>query len=231
MFYTKPKLICYDFDETLVSSNEVYKKSLNLLCEKYGIRQRTDKEMNIINKASFKDVLSALFGEENEKNIHQEYEFGYTMYSRQLCHPIFGSFEFVQNSKANGILQAIISNKPNNIVETEVDRIGFSKYIDVVIGSSYGYKKPAKEIFDIIVEKLDIDKQILDKIWMFGDSVPDIEFAKNINAKMFFVGDQNILSNDLKRFIVPNWTSFYDIHFIEDNIRNKNNKACKTLFN
>lgn len=231
MFYAKPKLICYDFDETLVSSKEVYKKSLNLLCEKYGIRKRTDEEMDIINKACFKDVLSALFGEENEQNIHQEYEFGYAMYSRQLCHPIFGSFEFVQTSKENGILQAIISNKPNNIVEQEVDRIGFGKYIDVVIGSSYGFKKPDKEILDIIVEKLNIDKQVLDTIWMFGDSIPDVEFAKNINAKMFFVGDKNLLSNDLKSFVVPNWTSFYDIHFMEDGIKNKNNKECKTLSN
>lgn len=231
MFYTKPKLICYDFDETLVSSKEVYKKSLNLLCEKYGIRKRTDEEMDVINKACFKDVLSALFGNENEKNIHQEYEFGYAMYSQQLCHPIYGSFEFVQNSKANGILQAIISNKPNHIVEPEVDRIGFGNYIDVVIGSSYGYKKPAKEILDIIVDKLNIDKQVLDKIWMFGDSIPDIEFAKNIKAKMFFVGNQNILSKELKSFIVPNWTSFYDIHFKEDKIKDKNNKECITMSN
>ena len=229
MFLKKPKVVFYDFDETLVTSKEVYKKSLNLLCEKYGIPKRTDEDMKVINGSDFKTVLSALFGAENEEKIHQEYEFGYNIYSNNLCHPISGALEFVQNINKQNIQQAIISNKPDHIIAPEVQRLGFGKYINTIVGSSCGYKKPSKQLLYIALERLNMDKNAIDneKIWMFGDSIPDVEFAQNINAEMFFVGNKNILSSELNNYIKYDWTSFYDIHFLKEDM---NNKPRQTIY-
>ena len=219
MLYTKPKIICYDFDDTLVAMEQVYMDALNILCEKYHIPLRTKKDMKVINKSKFTTVLAALFGEKFEPQIHAEYEFGYSACSHNLVYPLSGALEFVQYAYHNGIYQAIISNKPRHIVLPEVKRLGFAPYMHAIVGAHDGHKKPDKEMFKMALDEIKSEYDIGEfdvnpsTVWMFGDSSSDAIFAKNINAKIFFVDDKWRIPHDIPDNLIADFTAFQDIQF------------------
>lgn len=221
MRYKKPELICYDFDETLVTMDLVYKNALNIMCEKYGLRLRTDEDMEIINEATFVDVIGALFGAKIEPQMHQEYELGYLACSYNFSHLISGALEFVQKCHKLGIKQAIVSNKPDHIAIPEIKRFGFFDYVDAIVGTNCGYRKPDKKMFYEVLKQINLSTETFEKdvdsekcdIWMFGDSTSDIEFAQNIKAKMFFIGKQERITKNIDLSCFENFTSFFDISF------------------
>ena len=50
-------------------------------------------------------------------------------------------------------------------------------------------------------------------VWMFGDSSSDATFAKNINAKIFFVDDKWHIPKDIPDNLIADFTAFQDIQF------------------
>ena len=197
----KPKLIIYDFDETLVSANIVYLLTFNMLLEHYNKPKQTQKYMDFIHSMSFEEVFSAWFGEKMLENIWKEYELYYSANSYNYCTPIKNSLEFVKKCNKYGIKQVIMTNKPDFIATPEIVRNGFHKYVNGIVGNDCGYNKEDEKRFNIILNKAGIidiidDIKTPENLWIFGNSKDDVSMALKYNSTLFFTGDDiSIIQN------------------------------------
>ena len=198
MKFKKPKLVCYDWDNTLVNTVPVTLISMNMLYKKYNLPELSIEDIYKINGYSFEQVFVATFGKQHAKSIQDEYQIIYNQVAENMLQPINGSLDTVKKIYDFGIKQVVISNKPGNIVRYEAEKFGYQKYFEMIIGpNDSGYAKPDIGMFNP-VKKSDLFKDKWfhpDKLWFFGDAEADLNFAKVINARLFFLGDEKLVNN------------------------------------
>lgn len=232
MIFKKPKLICYDWDNTLLGTAPITLLSMNEIYKKYGHKELTMEDIYKINGYDFSSVFKAEFGEKHAKEIQDEYQPIYNKIAEDRLMPIEGALETVKRFHKLGIPQCVISNKPSFIVKPEAKKFGFSKYFEMIIGpDNTGYAKPDIRMFNPVKEKLDFkDKYFApDKLWFFGDADADLNFAKVINARLFFFGDKQLVKNfPLDNLVMlNNHSDTKKILIVEDNsedFKKKNKK-------
>jgi phosphoglycolate phosphatase len=213
----KPKLICYDWDNTLVDTQPVTLASMNMLYEKYNLPKLTMLDVIKINGYCFSDVFTAQFGEDKSKLIQEEYQILYDYCAKDTLQPLPWAGETLKMFHDKGIKQCVMSNKPGNIVRREADKFNFTKYFDFIIGyTDSGYAKPDPKMFSPVYKKMEFKEKWHhpDKLWFFGDAEADVDFAKNINARLFFLGDCS-LADDFPNDQLVLLNSHKDLHDIE----------------
>ena len=123
MKFKKPKLICYDWDNTIVNTNPITLKALNLLYSKYNMPELTMMDVIRINGYYFADMFTAVFGKKNTLAIQQEYQSIYDNYAKCMLQPLVGAINTIKMMNDFGIKQAVISNKPSYIVKREAEAV------------------------------------------------------------------------------------------------------------
>ena len=172
--------------------------SMNLLYERYKLPKLSIKDIIKINGYCFSDVFTAIFGKHNSKAVQEEYQSIYDNYAKNMLQPMPNSIETVKMMHNFGISQVVMSNKPGYIVRREAERFGFTEYFEFIVGADdSGFAKPDPRMFNPVYEKIEFkDKwHHPDKLWFFGDAEADIEYAKAINARLFFLGDATLVRN------------------------------------
>ena len=198
MIFKKPKLVCYDWDNTLVNTLPVTLISMNLLYKKYNLNELSVEDIYKINGYSFEQVFIAAFGRELAGQVQDEYQIIYNNIADNMLQPMNYAVDTLRFFKNNNIPQCVISNKPGNIVRDEAERFGFSKFFDLIIGpNDSGFAKPDIKMFNPVKEKMNFKDNWLhpDRLWFFGDADADLQFAKVINARLFFLGDKKLVDN------------------------------------
>ena len=198
MKFKKPKLVCYDWDNTLVNTLPVTLISMNMLYKKYNLPELSVEDIYKINGYSFEQVFIATFGKQYSRSIQDEYQVIYNQVAENMLQPINKSLDTVKKIYNFGVKQAVVSNKPSDIVRYEAEKFGYSKYFEMIIGpNDSGYAKPDIRMFNPIKDSnLFKDKWFHpDKLWFFGDADTDLNFAKAINARLFFLGDKKLINN------------------------------------
>ena len=176
-------------NETLVSSECVYIHAFNKLLNRYGFPSVQKDYMDYIHDLSCEIVNIAWFGEKMEKQIHTEYELYYQISSYNHLTIINNSLNFIKKCHHQSVKQAIITNKPEFVAIPELERLGFYKYADAIIGIDR-CKKSSNKLLDIILKSIsfensDNDIQNPANLWVFGNSKQELELAKKYNAKLF----------------------------------------------
>ncbi len=198
MIFNKPKLVCYDWDNTLVNTLPVTLISMNLLYKKYNLPELSVEDIYKINGYSFEEVFVAAFGKEYAASVQEEYQVIYNNIANNMLQPMNYSIDTLRFFKKNNIPQCVISNKPGYIVREEAEKFGFDKYFEIIIGpSDSGFAKPDIRMFEPVKNKIEF-KDIWhhpDKLWFFGDAEADLQFAKVINARLFFLGDKQLVKD------------------------------------
>lgn len=217
----KPKLICYDWDNTLVNTQPITLVSMNMLYKKYGLPELTVLDVIKINGYCFADVFKAQFGKKYADAIQDEYQVLYDNYAKDALQPLAYARETLRKFRDAGIKQCVMSNKPGHIVRREAEGFYFAKYFDFIVGyTDSGYAKPDPRMFNPVYEKMEFKEkwQHPDKLWFFGDASADVDFAKNINAHLFFLGDAELV----KKFpsdqltLLSGHQDIQDLVFIEE---------------
>jgi phosphoglycolate phosphatase len=188
-----PKLICYDWDNTLVDTNPISILSLNSLFEKYNLPLLKQEDMAVINGYNFDEWLHSLFSSyqpEKLKAIKAEYAEIYSDFSKDLK-PLESALDTIKTISEYKIPQIIISNKFGSLVRQEAIKFGFADYFSLIIGPDDAkYAKPDKKMFDFAIQKLSIQDNFTNNdLWFFGDSTVDFYFSQNINAKLIFLNN------------------------------------------
>lgn len=175
------KLVIFDLDGTLVNSLEDLGNACNSALERFGYpvhpmesfryfvgdgvpmlirRALPEKERTEETIAKVKAVFDEIYGR------------NYNVCTR----PYDGITELLDRLKAEGILIAVASNKPDNFTQTIVTSM-FGDAFSYVSGKKEGFeKKPDPQIALHIMEKLGVSPE---KTLFAGDSSVDMQTAHN----------------------------------------------------
>lgn len=196
----KYKHIFFDFDGTLVDTMPGITKACNIILEKIGssVRYNDEQSKTFVGHGSKELFLKAFnYKELDESNISLYEEFLDTYNRVQLdnmeMYP--GVLKTLQNLNEMGCLFYIYSNKPHDILVKCVSKTLQNFNILLVQGNkTEELPKPNPTFMNKYMKEHGILK---DSSIYVGDSMPDLEFAKNLGVDSMILdwgyGDYNAI--------------------------------------
>ena len=175
------KLVIFDLDGTLVNSLEDLGNACNSALERFGYPTHPmDSFRYFVGDGVPMLIRRALpESERSEENIARVKAVFDEIYGRNynVCtRPYDGITALLDKLKAEGILIAVASNKPDNFTQTIV-RSMFGDTFSYVSGKKEGFeKKPDPQIALHIMEKLGVSPK---DVLFAGDSSVDMQTAHN----------------------------------------------------
>lgn len=195
-FKQKPKIIAFDWDNTLALNREVVVNAMNKVLSKYG-----KAEWDIIKKEkrdknrSLKENFINFFGLEFEKQAYNDYLNFYNEFNYLLQAPENAKEMLYMLNKKN-IYIIIVSNKERKLLLDEIkvlyNDINFYKIM--ANGDSEKNKPDASPIFKA-VEDLNLEINY-NNMWLIGDSNQDIDCAYNANIQPILYGKGKIADTE-----------------------------------
>ena len=176
----KYKAVLYDMDGTVLDTLGDLVNAVNYTMEHFGCPARGDKEVMSFLGNGAKNLIScsAPTGTAPEK-IDEMLEFYLPWYNSHctiLTAPYEGIIELMQELRAQGVKQAVISNKQDSAVKPLAARY-FPGLLESALGESETVKKkPNPDAVLAALRELGVDKA--DAIYV-GDSEVDVQTAKN----------------------------------------------------
>ncbi|WP_026528937.1 HAD family hydrolase [Butyrivibrio sp. VCD2006] len=182
------KAVIFDMDGTILNSLEDLKNSINHALKENGLPERSLEEVRhfvgkgmvyLVNKAIPDGTPSNI--EESVLESHKTY---YPLHCADNTKPYPGICHLLAELKEAGIKTAVVSNKADENVKRLVEQY-FDGLFTVSVGARDGVpRKPSRELVDIALVELGIDKH--DAIYV-GDSDIDVATAKNSELPMITV--------------------------------------------
>lgn len=195
-FKQKPKIIAFDWDNTLALNREVVVNAMNKVLSKYGKAEWDiiKKEKRDKNK-SLKENFINFFGEDLEKQAYNDYLNFYHEFNYLLQAPENAKEMLYMLNKQN-IYIIIVSNKERKLLLDEIkvlyNDINFYKIM--ANGDSEKNKPDASPIFKA-VEDLNLEINY-NNMWLIGDSNQDIDCAYNANIQPILYGKGKIADTE-----------------------------------
>ena len=203
----RPKLIIFDWDNTLADTTEVVTKVINRLRADCNQDPMTSGEVLKYTGDPERDWIIDLFGkkcEEMSKKYQIYYEEENLSFTPRL---LFGAKKILETLDSMSIPSAILTNKYRDITKKEIDHLSLSEaFISILTKDDLPVKKPDPVGISMIVEKwrdLHNGAEILrDEIWFIGDTMTDMATAKNYGCQAFFVGDASWITPRYRDYIL-----------------------------
>src|SRR3989338_8490687 len=176
------KAIVFDFDDTLIQYKEIGLESHKKAAEKLDLRIPTDEEIASQFGKPWEVIIRKLWPRAHPELFKQTYlEIAKEFPRRQ----IEGVSETLRFLKEAGYALYIISSRSKESLLALLSQTGIPKeYFTSIQGSEdVVYEKPSKMIFQVFLERHSLKP---DQVVYVGDSVHDMETAKNANVP--FIG-------------------------------------------
>ena len=188
----KYRLICFDFDGTLVQTTSAILASVKLAYQ--HLNQTAPSSMDIeeaIKKGKPTKIMLQLLSPWADENlIHELFKACTQSYLKQSAQQTIlfpHAREILIQLKEMGIAISIISNKSPTEIKAALSHFKLAKYIDLVIGAEpEGLCKPDPAIYEKLLQPSFPTIQ-RENILMVGDTLTDIQFAKAIEIDMCWV--------------------------------------------
>lgn len=180
----KIETVLFDFDGTLVNSNELISRTHLAVLDKIFPGKYTMETVSAFNGPSLNEVYGKLVPHK-EKELVAEYR----RINMQLHDEMIHLFDQVKDEclrlKQAGVRLAIVSTKREEMIHRGLRVLDMEGIFEVVIGSdSYTYYKPNPEpVYRALAELNAPHKQAI----MVGDNSHDIEAAKNAGIPSVWV--------------------------------------------
>ncbi len=185
---SRPDAVLFDWDNTLVDSWGPILVALNLTFDDYGLERWTMEEAHVRVARSLRDSFPALFGDDWEKAKDRFYEHFHNIHLEKLS-PLKGAHDLLLALKDAGIYTAIVSNKHGDFLRAEVAHLEWGHFFSEQVGATDAINdKPALDpVHMALGENAAMQGGTL---WFVGDSVVDIQCARNAGAVAIIVGDE-----------------------------------------
>ncbi|MEE1056514.1 MAG: HAD family hydrolase [Acutalibacteraceae bacterium] len=181
------KFAVFDLDGTLANTLEDLANAVNYALEKNGYEKYpvdTYKQMvgsgvvNLIKRAIKSD------NEEMVKTVKADFDKFYSTHIIDTTCAYPGGYDMLVNLQKNGVILAVLSNKPHSFVSTILDRL----YPEIEFKASWGKKeeyaiKPSPQSLNALLDEIGADKS---NTVYIGDSDVDVYTAKN--GEVDFIG-------------------------------------------
>lgn len=195
-------LVIFDFDGTLFDTHESISHSIKLTFDALSPAQsppESEVQRYISSGTGLSDTFRALmasvgiaFDEDAEAQWTAKYRDVYASDGQPLIRPFPGAKELLQNLGRRKVPMAIVSNKGVAAVVTALARSGLAEYVprELIVGDSTpgATRKPDSSSYDAVLlpamrQMYGVSGLDASKVLEVGDTVADVQFAKNIGAK------------------------------------------------
>jgi pyrophosphatase PpaX len=182
------KAVLFDYDGTLVNTNDIICYSLHKTCTEVLNRELTDEEFFNMFGRVLEDQMNYLCADKEEELCKRYLEI-YWGKQDELVHPFNNLIEMLKQLKERGIKTGIVSSKTMDGIERGLLDFGFAQYIDAVVSSDdTDVHKPSPIPLYIGAKKLGVEP---DQTIFVGDSPYDIE-ASNVAGMVAVLTDYTI---------------------------------------
>jgi len=189
----RPKLICFDWDGTLIDSFDKIAKCILETGKQLKLKPVKLAQVKAKIGLSFHELLSGLYGEVDVSAFQKQYERIYLDLASPLLFP--GCAKMLKRLKEEDVLVAIVTNKSRLSLEIELKQTGVYHYIDSIWVAEEYSAKPSP----IMLHHAMSSHQLLsEEVWMVGDSLPDVYAAYAADVSKV------VLVEDLP---IPKWVS------------------------
>lgn len=176
--------VLFDFDGTLVDSNQLITSSHLYVLEKHFPNQYDEKSVLKFNGPPLRDVYEQIDAENAELLIAE-----YRKYNIQHHDELVSLFPDVKKSlgklRENGIQVAIVSTKVRKTLDKGIELFNLAPYFDAIFsGDDYANQKPDPEPILKAMHHLNAKPETT---VMVGDNWQDIEAAHRAGVKGIFV--------------------------------------------
>ncbi|MDI9313342.1 MAG: HAD hydrolase-like protein [Hydrotalea sp.] len=184
---SRPKLIIFDWDNTLVDSWDIIHDSMMATFDRLRIKRQWESkaETQLNGQHSLRDSFPKIFGCQFMKARDVYYEEYISRHLRELK-PLTGAAETLAALHDQQITMAVVSNKNHPVLLAEVAHVGWGKFFSAVVGAGHAVRdKPDPAPFAAVMEKIygaEKNWPARNQIWYVGDMNVDVTFARAIGV-------------------------------------------------
>lgn len=194
----KYNCIIFDLDGTLIDSFQAINDAFDAVFLRFDGRVLSDSESNSYVGVPLEDLLSEMFGEENQAEAIEIFRNKYKEVCFEKTTLIKGAKELLTDLKDKGKSLNIATNKTGDISRDLLKSLNIDKLFDYVYGVFDGMQgKPSPEMINKIIENTGFEKS---NVIFIGDSPIDIMTAKNAGVPMLSVASGNHTYDELRSF-------------------------------
>jgi phosphoglycolate phosphatase len=182
----KPAAILFDWDNTLVDTWPMIHKALNMTLRHMEHPEWSMEKVKSNVTKSMRDSFPELFKERWEEAA-EHYQLSYRATHLASLNPLAGAEQTLAEA-AKIAKVGLVSNKRGDSLRRELAHLGWEKYVGTAVGSGdAAHDKPACDPVWMALEAMGVARDA--PLWFVGDTVVDIECAKNIGATAVLYGD------------------------------------------
>ena len=178
------KTFLFDLDGTLINSADDIAEAVNYTLKQLNREPLTKKEIVKYVGYGAKKLMRDVLKVEDEELIQKGTEIFREFYLSNPCvytTPYPYTEELLKVLKENNKKVGVITNKYEEVSKRILDKLGLSKYIDIVVGGdTTGEKKPSAKPVNYALNQLNAKSE---ESILIGDSEVDIQAGKNANTK------------------------------------------------
>ena len=192
----KPKLVIFDWDDTLAKTRNAVVKAMNYVLSLYNLPEwDIIKEQKRDKNKSLKENFPNFFGEKYEEAYSKYLEY-YNAEAYKEVEKVENAELFLNNLIRENIKIAIISNKEKSLLLKEVSSCFEKIKFDYICGNGYANKnKPAPDPVYKIMENYDFELN-KDNVWLVGDTKQDTDCALNSNCQPILIGKGKFMDEE-----------------------------------
>lgn len=180
--YPFPKMVLFDWDNTLMDTTPVLYKAFCIMREHYDLPDMTVEEYREQTGLSLRETFPDIFGDKWEE-AKQVYLGAYQKYHLDFLTAFPDAWELVSYVREKVGKVGVVSNKTAAILQKEVAHLGWDGVFDAVVGAGDAAKdKPAADPVFKALEGTEIThdgKKLSAPVWFVGDGDADIVCARN----------------------------------------------------
>lgn len=210
----KYKGIVFDFDGTIIDSEEGIAKAFQAALKSKGILEELDLIKGLIGPPLSRTIITkyGLSEEEGTKamEVHRNYYRDYGIYESRL----FPNVEkMLKTFNDMGIILMIATNKPESYSLEQMKYYDIEKYFNSIVGNNESQTRGTKADFiKMAINSTNID---VSEVIMVGDRYIDIEAGKQVGLKTVGVtygyGSEEEIKNSDPTYIIENIMELIDI--------------------
>lgn len=179
--------VLWDMDGVLADTSELHFKSWRDVLARYGLEMSWEQHLVLFGRNNTA-ILSHLLGRTPDpswvQEVSQAKEEAFRAVARRRARPLPGAKEWLKRLRDWGVRQAVASSAPIENVQTLVEALGLSPYLDALVSGEHLPAKPDPAIFMEAARRVGVEPR---HCLVVEDAVVGVEGAKKASMRALAV--------------------------------------------